>query len=123
MKRLLSLEPVLSAGVVQAAIALVVALGFHLTAGQSGAIEAATAGLAALIMALSVRPFQVPALTGALTAIGTLLVAFGVHGVQPNLVSSFNAALVAVLAIVLRGHVTPVASLPKPAAPGSAAAM
>jgi hypothetical protein len=115
MKRLLSLEPVLSAGVVQSAVALVVALGFSLTAGQSGAIEAAAAALGALIMALSVRPFQVPALTGALTAIGTLLVAYGVHGVTPGLVSSFNAALVAILAIVLRGHVTPVAALPKTA--------
>jgi hypothetical protein len=115
LKRLLSLEPVLSAGVVQDAIALVIALGFTLTAGQSGAIEAAAAGLGALIMALSVRPFQVPVLTGALTAIGTLLVAYGVHGVSPGMVSSFNAALVAILAIVLRGHVTPVASLPKPA--------
>lgn len=118
MKRLLSLEPVLSAGVVQAAIALVVALGFTLTAGQSGAIEAAAAALAALIMALSVRPFQVPALTGALTAIGTLLVAYGVHGVTPGLVSSFNAALVAVLALILRQHVTPNASL-HAAAPAS----
>jgi hypothetical protein len=123
MKRLLSLEPVLSAGVIQAAIALVVALGFSLTAGQSGAIEAAAAAVAALITALSVRPFQVPALTGALTAVGTLLVAFGVPHVQPSLVSSFNAALVAILAIVLRGHVTPVASLPKPTAPEPTAAM
>jgi hypothetical protein len=33
MKKLLSLEPVFSAGTVQAALALVVALGFHLSAG------------------------------------------------------------------------------------------
>lgn len=113
MKRLLSLEPVLSAGVAQAAIALVVALGFHLTAGQAGSVEAAAAALGALIVALTVKPFQVPALTGALTAIGTLLVAFGLHAVTPGLVSSFNAALVAILALILRQHVTPSVSLRK----------
>jgi hypothetical protein len=115
LRRLLSLEPVLSAGVVQAAIALVIALGFRLTPGESGAIEAAAAALAALIAGLAVRPFQVPLLTGAFTAIGTLLIAFGVHGVSAGTVSSANAVLVAVLAMILRAHVTPVVSLPKAA--------
>jgi hypothetical protein len=112
--RFLRLYPVLSAGVVQAALACVVALGLHLTAGQTGAIEGAAAAVAALLTALAVRPFQVAALTGVLTALGTVLVAFGVHGASSSVVSAVNLMLAAVLAALTHGNVTPSAA---PAAP------
>jgi hypothetical protein len=109
-------EPAMVTGVAQAALALGITLGLHLTVAQTGALEAAAAGIGAVITAASTRPVAVPVLTGALTAILTCLVAFGVPHVTAASVSEVNAALVAVLAIVLRAHQTPVAPAPPPAA-------
>ena len=106
---LLRTEPVLMAGALQAILSLLISLGLNLTAGQAGAIEAATTAVLGVVVAWNVRPLQVPALTSAVGAIVTLLVAFGVPGVQAGSVSAFNAALVAVL-MLFRGHVTPLAS-------------
>jgi hypothetical protein len=109
-------EPVLITGLVQSLLALVVGLGFSLTAGQTGALEAVTTAVLALVAAVSVRPFPVAALTGALSAVATVLIAFGVPHVTTGEVSSLNAVVVAVLSLVLRIHVTPTASLaPQPA--------
>lgn len=114
----LKTEPAMVTSVCQAALAIAVTLGLSLTAGQTGALEAAAAGVAAIIVAASTRPVPVPILAGALTAILTCLVAFGVNGITPAVVSSVNAAIVAVLAIVLRVHQTPVAvTAPAHAAP------
>jgi hypothetical protein len=104
-------EPALITGAIQAVLALVVGTGVNLSAGQTGALLAVTTAVLALVTAASARPFQVGALTGLVSAVVTLLIAFGVHGVQPGIVSSLNAAIVAVMALVLRGHVTPVATL------------
>jgi hypothetical protein len=108
-------EPAMCAGVCQAALALAITLGLHLTVAQTGALEAVAAGVGAVIVAAATRPVPVPVLTGGLTAILTCLVAFGVHGVTPAVVSEVNAAAVAVLAIVLRAHQTPVAPAPRAA--------
>lgn len=116
--RTLRSEPALVAGVIQAGLGLAVALGLSLTAGQAGALEAAAAGLAAVIVAASTRPVAVPVLTGGLTAIFTCLVAFGVPHATAATVSALNVAVAAVLAIVLRGHQTPVAPAPPPARAG-----
>lgn len=110
-------EPAMVVGVAQAALALAVSLGLHLTVEQTGALEAVAAGVGAVIVAASTRPVAVPVLTGGLTAILTCLVAFGVPHVTPAVVSEVNAAAVAVLAIVLRAHQTPVAPAPAPAPP------
>lgn len=97
--------------VVQTVIGVVVSLGLSLTADETGAVIALTTAVLGLVTAASARPFAVSALTGLVSAIVTLLLAFGVHNIQPNLVSSVNAAIVAVAALVLRGHITPVATL------------
>jgi hypothetical protein len=111
-------EPAMVTGVAQTALALGITLsGWHLTAGQTGALEAIAAGIGAVIVAASTRPVPVPILTGGLTAILTCLVAFGVRGVTPAVVSEVNAAAVAVLAIVLRTHQTPIAPAPAPTPP------
>lgn len=91
--------PFLSAAVVQAALALVVALGFHLTAVQTGSIEAAAAAVLALLAAPHVLPAVVPLFLGALTAIGALLVAFRV----PHVTAGEVSAVVALVAAVLGG--------------------
>ena len=104
-------EPAMITAVIQAILAVIVSFGFSLTAGETGAIVAVTSALLALVTALSARPFAVSALTGLVNAIVTLLVAFGVHNIQPDMVASVNAAIVAISALVLRSHITPVATL------------
>jgi hypothetical protein len=95
--------------VLQAVVALIVALGTALSARQAGSIEAVAAALGALIVAVSVHPFQVPALTGLLTAAGTVLIAFGVHRVSIETVSAVNLVITAVIAGYVRTQVAPVA--------------
>ena len=97
MLRFLKSFPFLSAAFVQAALALVVALGFHLTAVQTGSIEAVAAAVLALLTAPHVLPQEVPLFLGALTAIGALLVAFRV----PHITSGEVAAVVAALSALL----------------------
>lgn len=110
-------EPVLLAGFAQAVLALLATNGVHLSASQSGGILAATTAILTLAAAAATRPFQVSALTGLTSALVTLLVAFGVHGVQPGVVSTLNAAIVAGAAIVVRLHVSP--TINNPAPPGT----
>lgn len=107
-------EPAMIVAVVQTVIGVIVSLGFGLSADATAAILAFTTALLAFIPAVLARPVQVSALTGLVSAGVTLLLAFGVHGIQPGLVSSLNAAIVALMAIVLRGHLTPVASIVRP---------
>jgi hypothetical protein len=89
----------------------VIVTGANLTADQSGAILAAGTTALAAVAAATPRPVQVPALTGLVTAVVTLLAAFGVSRVQPGVVGTLNGAIVAIMALTLRQHVTPVATL------------
>jgi hypothetical protein len=110
VKNLAKLEPVFAAGTIQAVLALVVALGFHLSAGVTGAIEAVAAAVLALIVAASVDKVTPVLYTGLLTAAGTLLMAFGVPHVSSGLVSAVNAVVAIVLASLLREKVSPAAA-------------
>jgi hypothetical protein len=116
---LVKTEPALFTAAVQALLSVLVATGLSLTAGESGAILAVTTAVLALATAIATRPFQVSALTGFLTAVFTLALAFGVHGIQPGLVAAVNGAVVAIAALIVRVHVTPVASLPTVAPPAA----
>lgn len=104
-------EPVLFTSAIQAVLALISGTAVHLSAAQSGAILAVTTAVLSLIAAASTRPFHVSTLTGFISAVVTLLVAFGIHGVQPGVVSSLNASLVGVVAIIVRLHVSPKATI------------
>lgn len=104
-------EPALIVGVVQAVLALLAGTVLTLTAGQTGAVLSVTTAALALVAAIATRPFQVAALTGLVTAVVTLLITFGVPHVQAGTVATLNAAIVAVFALVLRLHVTPLATL------------
>ncbi len=110
LKSLLKFEPVLSAGTVQAVLALVVALGFHLSVGVTGSIEAVAAALLALLAASAVDKATPVLFTGLLTAVGTLVIAFGVPHVTSGLVSAVNAVVAIVMASLLREKVTPTAA-------------
>ena len=114
LKRLLSLEPVFSAGTVQAVLALVVALGFHLSAGVTGGIEAVAAAILALLAASAVDKFTPVLFTGLLTSVGTLVIAFGVPHVNSGEVSAANAVVTIILASLLREKVSPVAAASRP---------
>ena len=80
-------DPALVMTIVQGALAAGISLGLHLTAGQTGAIEAASAAVLGLAVALYTRPFRTGAATAAVAAIGTVLLAFRVPGISPGLVS------------------------------------
>jgi hypothetical protein len=114
---LIKTEPALVTGVVQAVLALLAGTVVTLTATQAGAILAVTTAILALVAAIATRPFQVAALTGLTTSLVTLLIAFGVPHVDAGTVSTLNAAITAVAALIVRLHVTPVVSLPKPPPP------
>lgn len=120
LKYLVKFEPVLSAGTVSAALALVLAVGIHLSVGVTGAIEAVAAALLALITAAAVNKVTPVLWTGLVTAGGTLLIAFGVPHVSAGEVSAANAVLAIVLTSLLREKVTPTASLAKPSVPPAA---
>lgn len=105
--------PVLTAGVIQSALALAVALGLHLTVVQTGSIEAAAAAVLAVVTAAAVRPFEVSLLGGVLTALGTLLVAFRVPHVTPGLVSTAFGLFSAVIAGFVHTNVSPAARTPQ----------
>jgi hypothetical protein len=114
MKYLLKFEPVFSAGTVQAVLALIVALGFNLSAGVTGAIEAVAAAILALLVAFSVDKVTPVLFTGLLTAVGTLLIAFGVPHINSGEVSAANALVAIILASLLRDKVTPAAAIQVP---------
>jgi len=81
---------------------------FLLSAGVTGGIDPAAAALLGLLVAANTKPFAPAALTGLLTAVGTLLVALGVKHVSGGEVSAVNAVVAIVMANVLRAHVSPV---------------
>lgn len=110
----LKTEPVLVTNAVQAALGVVVAFGIGLTADQTGAILGACGAVLTVIAAVSVRPLQVSAFTGLVTAAAALALSFGVH-LPAGGVASANLLVAAVLAVATRAQVTPVAKLPKPA--------
>lgn len=105
--KLYSLEPVFKAGTVQAVVALVIALGFNLSAGATGVIEGGAAALLGLLTAIVVNNATPALFTGVLTAAATLLVAFGVPHVSSGLVSAVYALLAIVMASLLREKVSP----------------
>lgn len=108
-------EPAMIMTATQTALALITSLGLTLSAGKTGTVLAFTSAVLTAVPAFLARPVKVSGLTGLVSAGVTLLLAFGVHGIQPGLVATLNAAIVAVMAIVLRGHLTPVANQPQPA--------
>lgn len=105
-------EPAAVVAVVQTLLALIVQFGFTLTPAETGGILAATAAALGLIAAIATRPFAPAAVTGLLTALGTVLVAFGVPHVTSGMVSGLNALILALFALTaVRPQVTPLAKI------------
>lgn len=101
---------------VMAAIAAVLnwVVGFQLTwlsATQAAAIIAAITAAQALVVALFTRPISPTVFTGAIAAFAGLLAAYGLHFSQQS-VASFSTVVLAVLALVLHGQISPTADAP-----------
>jgi hypothetical protein len=103
-------EPAMLMTALQAILAVVTSLGLGLSTAWTGGILTFTSAALASIPGFLARPVKVTAITGLVSAAVTALIAFGVHGIQPGMVATLNAAIVAVMAIVLRGHLTTLAT-------------
>jgi hypothetical protein len=91
-----------------AVLGLVVMLGIGgLTTGQASAITAAVSAVFMVVAGLLTRPIVPGVWTAAVTAMADLAAAFGVHW-SAGAIAAVNTLIVALLAAVFRGHVTPV---------------
>jgi hypothetical protein len=111
--RIFGREPAIWLGVIAAALNLAVGFGLPVTTVQTGLINAAVAGVLAVVAAVAVRPFPVPLLIGAVNAALALGIGFGAP-ISSGVVGMLDALIVAVAAVVLRSQVSP---LTPPVAP------
>lgn len=102
-------EPTLVLQAISAALSILVAFGVpNLTAEQAGLMVAAISATFGVINALMVRPVAPTAFVGLVGAVAALTAAYGLEFSQQQ-VGSVAAATVAVLTLLGRGQVTPVA--------------
>lgn len=99
-------EPALIIGAISAALSLVVTLGIGLTTDQAGAWVAVISAVFAVVTAVATRPIAPAAFTGLVTVAAALLGAYHFH-VAPGTVVAVNGLVIAVLAVVTRGQVSP----------------
>lgn len=117
-------NPALFSGGAQVLLGLIVASGFHLTPLQSAIVQGAGGVLSAVVVAFLARPVAPSAYAGIVTAIGSLLIAYGVPHVTGPVVSMAAGLVAALVAFILHGHVSPAkpkpVPVPAPAAPSPA---
>lgn len=102
-------EPALITGFLSSVLGIAVTLGIGgLTPNQAGAITAAVTAVFAAVAAAMVRPVAPVAFTGLVTALADLTASFGFH-LGAGVVGAVNAAVVSLLMLITRGHVTPTA--------------
>ena len=103
-------EPVMYLiGALNALVALAVAFWPHLSIDQAAAVTTIATGVTTAITALATRPFDVSAITAAVTTCLVATAGFGLR-FDPKQLGAIVAALTIVLALVLRQHVTPIKS-------------
>jgi hypothetical protein len=106
-------EPTLVLQSLSAVLSVFVAVGIpNLSAEQAGLIIAVISAALGVVNAVMVRPVAPPAFIGFVSAGAALLSAYGLE-LSQELVGSVTVAVVAVLALLTRGQVTPVAD-PRP---------
>lgn len=104
--KLFGAEPALAIGAISAALSVAVTLGIGLSTDQAGAIVAVISGVFAVATAIATRPIAPAAFTGLVTVAAALLGAYHFH-VNPGTVVAINGLVIAVLAVVTRGQVSP----------------
>jgi len=103
-------EPVMYlVGGLNALVALLVAFWPHLSIDEAAAMTTIATGVTTGITALATRPFDVSAITAAVTTCLVATAGFGLH-FDPRQLGAIVAALTIVLALVLRQHLTPIKS-------------
>lgn len=88
-----------------------------LSPGQAAAWIAAISAVAAVVAAWKTRPVPPQVFTYAVTALAALGTAYGMHWSQEQ-VASFSTFVLAVMALLTRGQVSPVGSGQPPAVEG-----
>lgn len=105
--KILGREPTLVIQAISAALSVFVALGIpNLSAGQAAVIVAAITAGFGVINALLVRPLAPAAFVGFLGAAVALLGAYGFE-VSQEVVGALGASVPVLLALFVRGQVTP----------------
>lgn len=112
--RIFGYEPVVVLNALSAILGLVVSLGFtSLTADQAGAIVGVVTAVLGAIAAAMTRPVAPQAFTTLVAAGATLVATFG-YDVSAGTTAAINTAVLAVLTLLTRGQVSPLASLRRP---------
>jgi hypothetical protein len=99
--------------VVSAALSLAVTLGTGMTSDQAGAWTAVISGAFAVVTAVVTRPIAPAAFTGLVAVVADLLGAYH-YNVSAGTIAAINTGVLAVLALLTRGQVSPVPTLTKP---------
>jgi hypothetical protein len=109
MRPLLGREPALYLTGALAILQLI-AIMLHLTGDQQNALSVIATAVYTVLLAVFTRPMDTAAITGGIATVLTAIGVFGIH-LAPNLTSALNATVAAVLALILRVHVTPAPAL------------
>jgi hypothetical protein len=105
-------EPSLYISAIGTVLSLVAAFGLKfLTPEQAALVIVVLNAALGAWNAYKVRPIAPAAFTYLVAAVATLVAAYGIE-VSQSVVGSVNAAVLAVLALVLRGNVSPVVTTP-----------
>jgi hypothetical protein len=107
--RIFGREPALFIAIISAAVSLIVTFNVGLSSEQAGAIVAVISALSAAATAAVTRPIAPAAFTGVVSAVAALLSAYGLH-LSPGTIGAANGLVLAVLALLTRGQVSPTKS-------------
>jgi hypothetical protein len=105
----ISLNPITVTYAVSTAATLATGFGLHLSRDQTGAIVTGVTGLAAVVSALTSRPWYVAGVTGGATSALAAAAAFGLK-LSPETISAGTAALGMILGVLSTGSAVPVAA-------------
>ncbi|GAA0739270.1 hypothetical protein Drose_04075 [Dactylosporangium roseum] len=111
--KLFGREPSLWISTIGSLLSLVAGFGLDwLTPGQAALVIVALNALVGVANGLRVRPVSPVVFTYAVGSIAALVAAYGVD-VSQSIVGLVNGAVLSILALLLRGNVSPVESLPE----------
>lgn len=103
-------EPALVVGLIGAALSVLVAMNIEgLSSEQAALIVAALGALTGVVTAILTRPWAPGAFTALVAALAALATGYGLE-VDPAVVGSINGLVLAFLALVTRGEVSPTGS-------------
>lgn len=104
--KLFGREPALIISTISAILSLIVTFNIGMSGGQAGAIVAVISAWFGAMVAIATRPIAPAAFTAVVAAGAALLAAYGLN-VSAETVGATNAVVLAVLALLTRGQVSP----------------